>query len=102
MLQYSAYEANLGAGEVKRDEFRHLLTTRITKLFRDQTVIAGLFIFYSPTDEDAYLRPNVSYNVTDSLKLSGGANIFLGKERHTEFGQFQRNDNLYLRARYSF
>ncbi len=102
MLKYSAYETNLGAGEMKRDEFRHLITTRITKLFKDQTVITGLFIFYSPTDRDAYLRPSVSYNVTDTLKLSGGANIFLGEDTHTEFGQFQRNDNLYVRVRYSF
>ncbi len=102
MLKYSAYEANLGAGEMKRDEFRHLITTRITKLFKDQTIISGLFIFYSPSDRDAYIRPHVSYNVTDTLKLSSGANVFLGKERHTEFGQFQRNDNLYVRARYSF
>lgn len=102
MLKYSTYEANLGAGEKKRDEFRHLITTRITKLFRDQTVVSGLFIFYSPSDNDAYLRPNVSYNVSDTLRLSGGANIFLGKERHTEFGQFQRNDNIYVRVRYSF
>lgn len=102
MLEYSAYEANLGAGEMKRDEFRHLVTTRITKLFKDQTIISGLFIFYSPTDQDAYIRPSVSYNATDTLKISGGANIFLGKEIHTEFGQFQRNDNLYVRARYSF
>ncbi|MBE9532220.1 MAG: hypothetical protein IME98_05390 [Proteobacteria bacterium] len=102
MLEYSAYELNLGVDEIKRDEFRHLITTRITKLFRDQTIISGLFIFYSPSDQDAYLRPNVSYNVSDTLRLSGGANIFLGKEVHTEFGQFQRNDNLYVRVRKNF
>jgi hypothetical protein len=102
MLEYSAYVANLGAGEAKRDEFRHLITTRVTKLFMDQTLYAGVFIFYSPTDQDAYLRPQASYDISDSLKMSGGANIFVGKEKHTEFGQFQRNDNLYLRVRKSF
>lgn len=102
MLEYSAYVANLGAGEVKRNEMRHLLTTRITKLYMDQTLMTSLFVFFSPSDQDAYLRPQASYNVSDTLKVSGGANIFLGKEVHTEFGQFQRNDNLYLRARYSF
>ena len=102
MLEYSAYEANLQPGEVRRDKFRHLLTTRITKLFKEQTVVAGLFIFYNPTDRDAYLRPTVIYDASDSLKVSTGANIFLGKEIHTEFGQFQRNDNLYVRVRYSF
>lgn len=102
MLEYSAYVANLGAGEAKRDEYRHLITTRIIKLFKDQTAMAGVFIFYSPTDQDAYLRPQASYDISDTLKVSSGANIFLGKDKHTEFGQFQRNDNLYLRARYSF
>ncbi len=102
MLEYSAYVANLGAGEAKRDEFRHLITTRVTKLFMDQTLMAGIFIFYSPTDRDAYLRPQASYDISDALKVSGGANIFIGKEIETELGQFQRNDNLYIRVRLSF
>ena len=102
MLHYDSYLGALSAGDPVRDEFRHLVTIRLTKLLKAQTVEAGIFAFYSPSDRDAYLRPMVSYKVTDDLKVTAGGNVFMGSEDHTEFGQFERNDNLYMRARYSF
>jgi hypothetical protein len=102
MLQYDEYRSTLSAGSPVRDEFRHLLTLRLTKLFKNQTVETGLFVFYSPSDEDIYLRPAVSYKVTDNMKVMVGANLFTGGEDHTEFGQLEGNDNAYLRVRYSF
>jgi len=102
MLGYSYYREGLGQQEPARDEFRHLLTLRITKLYKNQTIVAGLFAFYSPSDRDAYLRPAVSYKLTDSTKVSAGANIFTGRYDHTEFGQFELNDNLYMRVRYTY
>ena len=102
MLDYASYRAGLEPGEPTRDEFRHLVTMRLMKLLRAQTVETGLFIFYSPSDRDAYVRPSVGYKVTDNWKVTTGANIFLGRDDHTELGQFERNDNLYMRVRYSF
>lgn len=102
MLDYNGYLRGLGANEPARDEFRQLLTLRLTKLMYTETVEAGVFVFYSPTDSDAYIRPSVSYKATDALKLTAGANVFTGRYDHTEFGQIERNDNLYVRLRYSF
>ncbi len=102
ILDYSSYKSGLNAGEAARDEIRQLATLRLTKLMRNQTVDLGLFVFFSPTDRDAYLRPSVGYKFTDDFKVTAGANIFTGKYDHTGFGQFDRNDNIYLRARYNF
>lgn len=102
MLDYDSYHAALGAGEPARDEFHHLATLRLMKLMRDQTVEAGLFTFYSPSDRDAYLRGSIGYKITDNMKVTAGANIFTGRDDYTELGQFKRNDNVYLRGRYSF
>ena len=102
MLNYDSYTASLGAGEPARDELRHLVTLRVMKLMKAQTVEAVFFAFFSPSDRDAYLRPSVGYKITDNLKATVGANIFIGTEAHTEFGQFERNDNVYARLRYSF
>jgi len=102
MLNYDSYTANLGAGEIARDEFRHLATLRVMKLMKAQTIEAVLFVFYSPTDNDAYVRPSVGYKITDRVKATVGANIFTGAYDHTEFGQFEKNDNVYARLRYSF
>ncbi len=102
MLDFKAYKANLLSGSPAQDELRHLLTLRLTQLLRAQTVDANLFIFYSPTDEDTYLRPSIGYKANDALKITLGANIFSGNKDHTQFGSLEGNNNLYLRARYSF
>ncbi|MFQ5585361.1 MAG: hypothetical protein ACE5GF_00815, partial [Thermodesulfobacteriota bacterium] len=102
LLDYGSYRDGLGPGEPVRDEFRRLVTVRLMKLFKAQTVETGIFIFYSPSDRDAYVRPSVGYKITDNWKVTAGANIFSGRDDHTEFGQFERNDNLYMRVRYSF
>ncbi|MFQ5694039.1 MAG: hypothetical protein ACE5IM_13480, partial [Nitrospinota bacterium] len=86
----------------KRDELRHLLTVRLTqRLWRD-TLEAGLFAFFSPSDVDFYVRPTVSYAITDNWKVSAGGNFFGGDEDFTFFGQLEDNSNVYLRLRYSF
>lgn len=102
MLDYGEYEATLPAGQSKRYELRHLLTVRLTKLLRAQTLRLSLFVFYSPSDEDTYLRPAVGYALSDRVNISAGANLFGGARDYTEFGQLDGNDNVYLRVRYGF
>ncbi len=101
-LNYNTYRDNLSPGSPANDRFRHLLTLRLTKLKRAQTLETSLFAFYSPTDNDLYLRPSISYKVADNIKITGGANIFSGNKDHTQFGSLEGNNNLYLSARYSF
>ncbi len=101
-LNYNNYSKNLLPTDFVFDEFRHLLTQRITKLYKNQTVTVSLFNFYSPSDKDGYIRPSVSYDATDQWKLSLGANIPWGEDDITEFGQMKKNKNVYVRARYSF
>lgn len=102
MLDYDEYRSGVSPGSPADDEYRHLLTLRLTQLMMNQNLNMGLFAFYSPSDEDVYLRPKVSYKFTDNLSGTVGANIFDGNKRHTFFGQLDRNDNFYARIRYSF
>jgi len=62
----------------------------------------SLFTYFSPTDDDAYFRPSANYNVDDNWTVEMGGNVFVGKDAHTFFGQFEKNSNVYLSARYSF
>lgn len=101
-LDYDNYLAGLLPGDLSLDEDRHLLTQRITKQLRHQTLTLTLFNFYSPSDGDGYVRPSVSYDWTDQWKFTVGANIPWGDDVYTEFGQMQKNTNIYFRARYSF
>ncbi|NCC22689.1 MAG: hypothetical protein EOM26_09555 [Alphaproteobacteria bacterium] len=102
MMDYDAYRANLAPGAVQKDKNRHMVTVRLTRLAMNQNLELSLFNFWSPSDRDGYLRPNVTYKMTDRWTVSGGANIFYGKRRDTFWGQFEDNSNVYGALRYSF
>jgi hypothetical protein len=74
----------------------------MTRKLMNQNLILSLFAYYSPTDQDAHLRPNVNYKLSDNLAVEAGANVFFGEHRQTFFGQFADNTNVYSAIRYSF
>lgn len=102
MMDYDDYEAVLPPGTPAKDEFRSLVTLRLTKLLMHQTLTLSVFAYYSPTDKDCYIRPKVQYKLTDQWLLESGGNIFLGSDNHTFFGQFEDNTNVYAGVRWSF
>jgi hypothetical protein len=60
----------------------------------NQNLRLSLCTYYSPSDKDAHLRPNIHYKVNDNLSWEMGTNVF--------FGQFENNTNIYTGLRYSF
>ncbi|MCF8109628.1 MAG: hypothetical protein K9J81_11630, partial [Desulfohalobiaceae bacterium] len=68
----------------------------------NQDLTLSLFTFYSPSDDDIYLRPRVSYEINDAWTVESGGNLFFGEHRYTFFGQFEDNSNWYLSLRYAF
>lgn len=102
MCQYDEYRSTLPPGMHRKDRARQVLTFRLTKQLLNQNLTLGLFAYYSPTDDDAYLRPNVQYKIDDHWTVELGGNVFLGSHEWTFFGQFERNSNLYASLRYGF
>ncbi|MFW6054688.1 MAG: hypothetical protein ACOC9D_02195 [Thermodesulfobacteriota bacterium] len=102
LQDYNDYREGLPPGSEARDENRHLLTLRLTKLLLNQDLTLSLFTFYSPSDQDVYFRPKASYELSDAWTVVTGGNLFFGEEDHTFFGQFENNSNWYLGLRYSF
>ena len=102
IIHYNNYRNSLPSGSPAADENRHVLTLRLTKLLLAQNLMLSLFTFYSPSDNDAYFRPKISYKVDDHWSVESGNNLFMGKDDHTFFGQFEKNNNLYLGIRYGF
>ena len=101
MLDYSQYKSNLISGPAQ-DRGRHLITLRLTKLLMNQNLRCSLFTYFSPSDKDVHMRPNINYKLNDNLALEIGGNIFFGDYPNTFFGQFQNNTNVYAGLRYSF
>ncbi len=102
MKDHAEYAEGLRPGAYEQDELRQVLTLRADKLLRYQTVRLSMFAFYSPTDEDTYVRGFAGYKISDELEVVLGGNLFAGNHAETQFGQFDKNDNVYTRFRYNF
>lgn len=53
-------------------------------------------------DKDYMLNPEVKYNLTDSIWIALGGNVFYGGKIWSQFGQFAKDDNVYCQVRYEF
>jgi len=100
MADYGNYVANLPPVLPREKRWHDLLSLRLTQLLVHQTLRFSLFAFYSPSADDYLLNPEAKYNFSDQIFGVLGANIFGGGEPWGQFGQLDRNDNLYLQMRY--
>ena len=100
--QYYVEHLVAGDNELAPASTRQLTTLRLTYRALQERLTVSLFGFYSPSDDDAYLRPVVSYRVNDSWSTTLGANLFMGKHSDSFFGQFKDASNVYWRLRYSY
>jgi len=99
---YTNYKNSLPPGMHSRDEYRNMFTMRLTQLLMDQNLTLSLFVYYSPTENDGYARPQIRYKLTDNWQVNGGANLFWGEDDYTFWGRFTENNNGYIGLRYSF
>lgn len=100
-LEYDNLIANSPMPQWEQEEFRHLLTARLTQRLKQDTWTLSLFTYWSPNEEDGYVRPVVSHKWSDAVNITLGGNFMWGDD-HTFFGQLENNNNVYLRLRYSF
>lgn len=101
MQDYAQYQQTSPAA-TRKDELRHLLTVRLTRMMLNQNLRLSLFAYYSPSDKDGYLRPKFHYKINDQLAVDGGCNWFFGADEHTFFGQFEDAANVYAGMRWNF
>ena len=99
---YSALLVNSFAPSFEPEEYRHVLTNRLNYRLNQDKITLSLFTFYSPSDNDYYVRPSLSYRYSDQWSFTGGASIFGGEDAHTFFDQFADNSNVYVRVRYNY
>ncbi len=102
MMEHRNYLKALPTGNPQADKNRHVVMVRLTKLLMSQNLKLSLFSYYSPSDSDAYLRPNIHFKIDDHWSAEIGGNVFTGKKDHTFFAQFEKNSNIYTGLRYGF
>jgi hypothetical protein len=77
------------------------MTFRVSNLWRHDTLRAELFGIVNAPRGDFYLRPLASYDVSDKLRISAGANIFAGPSA-TQYGAQKKNAGAILEVRRGF
>ncbi len=102
MMNYKNYTETLPFFVHPKDSDRLVTTIQLTKLLMNQNLILSYFVYFSPTDLDTYMRPNVRYKINDFSLVEAGGNIFIGNEPYTFFGQFMDNSNIYVGFRLYF
>lgn len=102
MHDYGNYKQNIPSGFPQGKRWQDLFTVRLTHLFRHQTLKISFFSFWSSSDGDYMLIPEIKYNFTDHVWTALGANIFGGGEEWNQFGSLDKDDNFYVQIRYEF
>ena len=69
-------------------------------MFRE-TLHLELFSYIGLTNEDALIRPKITYDFDDSFSILLGSNIFVGDEKG-RFGQYGDNSMAYVKLKYNF
>lgn len=86
--------------DIVNDEYQSTSTFLASKTYMNETLELSLFSYYGINDEDALLRPKLSYDLSDGFNILLGADIFVGEQG--SFGQYDDNDMVYVKVRYDF
>lgn len=101
-LDYNSLIDNSPIPQFEVEKFRYLFTNRLTWRSQRNQLVASIFSLYSPSDQDYYLRPQISYRPDDSWLFTSGGNAFGGENKNTLFAQLEDNSNLFIRLRYHY
>ena len=77
------------------------ILARVHDMFLDQTLTVGVNAIVGFYEGDGMIEPFVEYDITDEIEVAAGCFILYGGEE-TTFGQFDDNDSVYIRMKYSF
>lgn len=78
----------------------HTVTTHFSVDFLRETLHFSLFSYLGIDPWNALVRPTLSYDLPGGIQAMVGANLFFGSEG--TFGQFDANDMVYAKLKYSF
>lgn len=110
-VDYTLWETRLSAQFIQRvildydamlaeEKIDNMATVLINRKFLRETLTLELFSYIGLKEPDALVRPRVMYDFADGFQIQAGANIFIGE--NGRFGQFDNNDMVYLKTRFSF
>jgi len=85
---------------IVNDRVENMMTFLATKDFLRETLFLELFTYVGLNNGDALIRGKVTYKLADGFEVLLGTNIFTGDKGM--FGQYNKNDMVYAKIKYSF
>lgn len=86
ILQYARdniyYESEIFNRKVflQQEQTNHALFLTLTRSFLYEAIRAEITGYYNITSDDYFIRPGITWNITDALSTTAGANIMIGPE----------------------
>ena len=77
------------------------MTTRVSKLWFNDTLQAEIFAVVNVVRGDHFVRPLITYTVSDHVKALLGANVYRGA-RDAQYGALWPNSGVFAEVRYGF
>ena len=85
---------------IDNDQYSNMATFLAARDYLNETLNISLFMYYDFNNEASLIRPKIIYDLADGFEILFGANIFTGTKGM--FGQFNDNDMIYTKIKYSF
>jgi hypothetical protein len=86
--------------QLAEDAHTMFSTLSVSKKFLRDTFTVSSFAYVGLNNGDMFDRSSVEYAFTDEFRMSAGIDMFVGDEGM--FGQFKENNEVWLKAKYSF
>ncbi len=102
MHDYTAYKKSLPSDFPQERRLHDLISVRLAQFLLHQTLKLSWFSLWSPSDGDYLLNPEIKYNFSDHIWAALGGMVFGGGRSWSQFGQLDKDDNVYLQVRYEF
>lgn len=87
----------------RKNNYVHGATYNVSKKFMNELLelsVSGIIEF---NEMDAVVMPSVSYSVSDEIKISGGAYLFIpGPSENGTYGVYKDYSSFFIKAEYNF
>jgi len=90
---------------IVQEELDNTMTFLANRTFLQETLTLQLFGYVGLNNEDALIRPSLTYDVADGFEILAGANIFIKNDESETtglFGRYDDNDMVFVKVKYSF
>ena len=86
--------------QIVSDEKQDTVTILISRDFLRETLKLELFSYFDLNNAGSLLRPKMAYDLIDGFQILAGFNIFNGNKGN--YGQYDGNDMVFAKVKYSF